>query len=209
MTTALRTPEQRVVLHNITWELYESLLCVHLDCSVPRFTYDRGELEIVCPSGAHEELIDVVVSLVKIVAEQMGINVKGYGSTTFRLKPRKRGFEPDACFYIANLNRILGKKDLDLRVDPPPDLAIEIDITRSSLNKFSIMAEAGVPEVWHYGKNGWRILGLHEGHYQERESSIALPVLTPADIVRLVDESDTVEPLIWTRRIRDWVSSSR
>src|SRR6266850_5689992 len=175
MTTTLLSPEQRVVLHHISWDIYESLLFADRDRSVPRFTYDRGELEIVSPSAEHEQLTRTVALLVNIVAEELGINVKDFGSTTFRLEDDERGFEPDTCFYIEKFGQVRGKKELDLRIDRPPDLAIEVDITSSSLDKFSIMAEAGIPEVWRYDKNGLRILGLQQGHYHDRESSFVLP----------------------------------
>jgi Uma2 family endonuclease len=205
MTTTLRSPEQRVVLHHISWDIYESLLFAHRERSVPRFTYDRGELEIVSPSAEHEQLTRTVALLVNIVAEETERNVKDFGSTTFRLEDQERGFEPDACFYIENLARVRGKEEFDLRIDPPPDLAIEIDIASSSLDKFSIMAEARVPEVWRYDKNGLRILSLQQGRYHERESSLALPPLTAETISRLVEESRTLEPLAWTQRVREWV----
>lgn len=209
MTMTLRSPEQRVVLDNITWNVYENLLIGHRDRSVPRFTYDRGQLEIVSPSAEHEQLKEKVALLVNIVAEEMGINLEGFGSTTFCREDLARGFEPDACFYIENLARVRGKKDFDLRLDPPPDLVIEIDIPSSSLDKFSIMAEAGVPEVWRYDtKRGWRILRLQRAlpaQYAEQGESGAIPGLTAEAIANLVEESQTLEPLAWTRRVREWV----
>ena len=208
MTTTIPSPEQRIVLHNISWDLYESLLLAHRDCSAPRFTYDRGELEIMSPSMGHEQLKEKVALLVNIVAEEMGINVEGFGSTTFRRKDLERGFEPDACFYFENLSQVRGKEDFDFRTDPPPDLLIEIDIKSSSLNKLSIMADLGVPEVWHYGKNGWRILGLQGMKYVERQSSASLPGLTAEAITHLIEESRILEPLAWTRRVREWVRTS-
>jgi Uma2 family endonuclease len=205
MTTTVGSPEQRVVLHNISWDIYESLLFAHQDRRVPRLTYDRGELEIVSPSSEHEQLADSVVLLVNVVGEELGIGVKGFGSTTFRLEDQERGFEPDGCFYIHNLGLVLGKNRLDLRVDPPPDLVIEIDITSSSLDKFSIMAEAGVPEVWRYDGNGWSILALQEGKYEERDFSVGLPVLSVKLLAFLVEQSRSLEPLTWLRLVRESV----
>ena len=180
-------------------------MIAHRDRSVPRFTYVRGQLEIVSPSAKHEQLKEKVALLVNIVAEESGINVEGFGSTTFRRADLDCGFEPDACFYIQNLGRVRGKTELDLRMDPPPDLVIEIDITSSSLDKFSIMAEVGVPEVWRYDRHGWRILSLRQTEYVERSESAALPGLTTEAVTRLVEESRTLEPLAWTRRVREWV----
>lgn len=207
MTTTVRSPEQRIVLHNIPWDLYESILLTHRDRSVPRFTYDRGELEIMSPSAEHEQLTETIRLLVNIVAEEIGINAKGFGSTTFRREDLDRGFEPDACFYIENLARVRGKKELDLRMDPPPDLLIEIDITSSSLDKLSIIAEVRVPEVWLYDRKGWRILRLQGTNYMEQGESTALPGLTTEAITRLVEESRTLEPLAWMRQVREWVGA--
>lgn len=147
MATVLSPPEQRVVLDNISWELYEELLAAHQDCSAPRFTYDRGLLEIVSPSAEHEHLKEMATLLVNIAAEEMSVNVEGFGSTTFRREDLARGFEPDACFYVQNVGRVKGKTRLDLTVDPPPDVIVEIDITSPSLSKFPIYAQMAVPEV--------------------------------------------------------------
>jgi Uma2 family endonuclease len=202
MTTTLQFPEQRVVLDNISWELYESLLFAHRDRSAPRFTYDKGQLEIMSPSYEHERLKDKITLLVNIVAEKLGVNAQGAGSTTFRRVDLDRGFEPDACFYFENRHRIRGKKEIDLTIDPPPDLVIEIDITNPSLNKLSIMAEIRVPEVWHYSKNNWRILKLEGMQFKQAPESAALPGLTSEAISRLMEESNALEPLAWTRFVR-------
>jgi len=203
MTTTLNPPEQRILLNNISWELYESLLTAHLASSVPRFTYDRGCLEIMSPSDEHEQLTRAFDQLVNIVAEEINVNAKGYGSTTFRRRDLKRGFEPDACFYSQNLHRVLGKKTkIDLRTDPPPDLVIEIDVTSSSLNKAAIMAEFGVPELWRHRRNVCHILGLESTGYVERPESSMLPGLTAELISVLIEESRTLEPLIWIRHVR-------
>lgn len=102
MITVVSPPEPRVLLENMPWDLYERLLEAHRDCSAPRLTYDRGRLEIMSPSAEHEQLKETVALLINIVAEEMGINAEGFGSTTFRRQELERGFEPDACFYMAN-----------------------------------------------------------------------------------------------------------
>lgn len=203
MTTTLNSLEQRVVLDNISWDLYEGLLLAHRDRSVPRFTYDRGCLEIMSPSSEHEQLKHAVAQLVDIVAEEKQISLKGFGSTTFRREDIARGFEPDACFYGENLRLVQGKAEIDLRNDPPPDLAIEIDIIKSSLDRLSIMAEAGIPELWRYNKAGWRILILQDGVYAEHAQSRILPGFTTETISILIEESRTFEPLRWKKRVRE------
>jgi Uma2 family endonuclease len=204
MATILRVPEQRVLLDNITWDLYERLLAAHRDRSVPRFTYDRGQLEIMSPSAEHEQLKDTLALLVNIVAEEMHLNVEGFGSTTFRREDIARGFEPDACFYITHLAQVKGSTELDLLVDPPPDLVIEIDITNSSLDKFAIFAHVGVPEVWRSTGQQIHIFHLEGSVYVEHEQSAAFQGITSVDISRWLDESRTLERLVWLRRVRAW-----
>ena len=204
MATVLSPPEQRMVLDNISWETYERILEDHRDKSVPRFTYDRGRLEIMSPSPEGEKLKENTALLVNAVAEGMDIDIEGLGSTTFRREDLDRGFEPDGCFYIQNVKRVKGKTELDLRTDPPPDVVIEIDITNPSINKFPIFAQLGVPEVWRYDGGRWMVLALADGEYIEQAASIALPGLTAALILRFLEESQTLRRPDWLKRVREW-----
>ena len=138
MTAVLDPPrlaDNRIVLHNISWGTYERLLEELADCSAPRLTYDRGELEIMSPTPEHEKVNRTLDQLVSFVAFEMEVETSDLGSTTFRLEDLERGFEPDSCFYVQNEALIPGKDRLDLTVDPPPDLVIEIDITTSSISR--------------------------------------------------------------------------
>jgi Uma2 family endonuclease len=204
MATVLSPPEQRILLDNIPWEIYAGLLAAYRDRSVPRFTYDRGQLEIMSPSAKHEQLKETVTLLVNVVAEEKGINAEGFGSTTFRREDLARGFEPDACFYIDNLERVKGKTEIDLRTDPPPDVVIEIDLTSPSLNKFSILAHVGVPEVWRYDGERIRIYRLAGAEYVEQAQSVALQGVTSIGVSHFLAESRTLARLIWLRRVREW-----
>jgi Uma2 family endonuclease len=209
MAIVVSPPEQRIVLENITWDVYERLLAAHRDRSVPRFTYDRGRLEIMSPSAEHEELKHLVALCVEVLAEEMGINVRGLGSTTFRREDLQRGFEPDACFYVQSVGRIRGKTELDLTVDPPPDVVIEIDLTSPSLEKFPIFVQLGVPEVWRYDGRRWQVFCLVDGAYVEQATSTALPGLTVETLTGFLDDSRTLERLVWLRRMRAWVREQR
>lgn len=209
MVTVMSPAEQRVLLSNIDWGLYEELITAHRDQSVPRLTYDQGRLEIMSPSPEHEQLKETVTLLVNVVAEEMGINAEGYGSTTFRREDLARGFEPDASFYITNLERVKGRAELDLRTDPPPDLVIEIDITHPSLPKFPIFAHLGVPEVWLCDGRALRIFRLEGEDYVEGTESASLPGLTAEAISQLLGESRTQQRLVWLRRVRERVRELR
>ena len=204
MATVISPPEERILLHDVTWETYEQLLANYENSSGPRFTYDRGVLEIMSPSSEHEELNDVFKLLVNALAEEWGIEARGFGSTTFRREDISRGFEPDSCFYIQSVGSIKGATRLDLAVHPPPDLLIEIDITHPSLDKFPLYAAAGVPEVWHYDGRALKILRLEGDDYVETRESAAFNRLTDDVLTRFIEESRTMSRLDWLRRVRAW-----
>jgi Uma2 family endonuclease len=209
VATVATPPEQRIVLDNITWDVYEQLLATNRDRSVPRFTYDRGRLEIMSPSAQHEELRHMAALFVEVIAEEMNINVRGLGSTTFRREDLHRGFEPDACFYVQNATRIRGKTELDLTIDPPPDVVIEVDLSNPSLAKFPIFAQLGVPEVWRYDGRQWQIFQLVGQEYVQQVQSIALPGLTAEVLANMMDEGRSLERLLWLRRVRTWIREQR
>lgn len=196
--------EQRVVLHNVSWETYERLLAEHADSSAPRFVYDRGELEIRSPNPEHERTNRRIAQLVLAVADEMGITAEDLGSTTFRREELERGFEPDSCFYMRNEEAIRGKGRIDLTVDPPPDLVIEVDITSPSLDKLSIYARMGVPEVWRYDGRKASVLILGGEGYAETARSVALWPLTSEILSRFIEESKTLERRAWMRKVREW-----
>jgi Uma2 family endonuclease len=108
MATVLSLPEQRIILRNVSWATYERLLAENADSNTPPFPYDRGVLEIMSPSAEHEELSHVLTLLVNVVAEELDVDIRGFGSTTFRREDFARGFEPDSCFYIQSVERISG-----------------------------------------------------------------------------------------------------
>ena len=205
MATVLTAPEQKIVLHNVSWETYERLLDERGDHSVPRFNFDRGDLEIMSPSSEHEECKFALARIVDVVAEELNLNTRGLGSTTLKREDIERGFEPDACYYIQSYARMRGRRRIDMLVDPPPDLIIEIDITTDSMKKLGLYAAFGVPEVWRYDGNRVIILELDGGRYVERDTSVALPLLTAVGLTNLVEESNSLEPMPWLRKLRNWV----
>jgi Uma2 family endonuclease len=204
MATVLSPPEQRVTLYNVSWETYERLLADLQDSSAPRMAYDRGTLEIRSPSSEHERYNRTAAQIVEELAVELNIDFDNLGSTTFRREDIDRGFEPDSCFYIQNASQVRGKKRIDLTVDPPPDLVIEIDITSPSLDKFPIFAQVGVPEIWRFDGSRLAIYGLGGGGYQERETSIAFPAVTAADLTAFIKGSETIARPEWVRKVRYW-----
>ncbi len=209
MTTVLETPTQsgqKVVLSGVSWDAYERLLAEHQDSATTRFAYDRGTLEIMILSLRHERLKHGLATLVEFITEELQIDVEGAGSTTFRREDLERGFEQDACFYFKDAEYIRRKDEIDLTVDPPPELVIEIDITSPSLNKFPIFAAIGVAEVWRYsGGAQVNIFRLSGGEYVSVAESAALPGVTGALVSRLLAASQTMKRTDWLRLVRESV----
>src|SRR5262245_35114566 len=137
-----------LVVPDVDWESYEELLDSLSDQPGLRVSYDTGRLEIVSPLPKHEIYKEILACLVRAFAEKTNAPLESFGSETWRRRKLRKGAEPDACFYVANAPQVTGKEDLDLNVDPPPDIVIEVDTTRSSLSKFPIYAALGVPEMW-------------------------------------------------------------
>ena len=205
---AVATPvEQRVILHGVSWETYERLLAEHPDAAGPRFTYDEGELEIMVLSAGHEGPNRILARLIDVVAEELGIDTHPLGGVTLKRSVLHKGFEPDSCFYFANAPAVRGKEEIDPTIDPPPDLVIEIDVSRSSLPRFPIFAAFGVPEVWRYDSSRVAFYRLEAGRYVEADHSVALPPLTDQLATRFLEESGHMPSTQWLRRVRDWARS--
>ena len=204
MRKVLSPPEQRVVLHNVSWETYERLLAGHIDCSSPRFTFDHGEVEIVTLSAEHERHSLRIASLVDILADEMDLRLEALGSTTFKRQESERGFEPDSCFYVGNVERVLGKDRIDLAVDPPPDLVVEVDITSPSIGKLPMFAEIGVPEVWRFDGERLLMLRLRRGGYQELDASEVFPGVSAQAMSRLLAQGKSLDRIGWLRLARAW-----
>src|SRR3954447_26703253 len=145
----------RMTLDNISWDLYEDMLEAIGERPI-HMTYDRGRLEIVTVSQLHEKVKTAIARLLEAYADAMEIDMEGLGSTTFKRKDLLRGLEPDECYYVAHAADVAGKNKLDLKVDPPPDLAIEVEVEISppDVARVPIYAALGVPEVWRYDEQG-------------------------------------------------------
>lgn len=166
-------------------------------------TYDRGLLEIMSPSMAHESDKSLLGQLVKLFCLHHRIDICSAASTTFRRSDLRRGFEADESFYIQNEARIRGKREIDLSIDPPPDLVIEVETTRSAINKLALYAEIGVPEVWRYdGQSLW--LGqLNRDQYQQIEASVGLGGFPVAEAVLTLQAVGTASETELIRRFVD------
>ncbi len=204
METVKSPAEHRVILHNSSWETYERLIEERGENRVPRFAYDRGELEIMSPSTEHESIAYYIGLLIAVFAEEADVDVYGAGSTTFDREDLERGFEPDACFYVRNAASVRGNPRIDLGLDPPPDLIIEVDITSPSLDKFPIYARLGVHEVWRHDGERLAIFELRGEAYVEVAESRTLLPLTGEALSGFIEESSSLDIVTWMRRVREW-----
>jgi Uma2 family endonuclease len=178
----LRAPaETRTVLDNVRWETFLEL-AEGRSGSVPRMTYDRGVLELMTPRRQHEQLGCLIGRMVETFSEVRGIEILSCASTTFKRMDLDRAFEPDESYYIAHADEIRLKDEVDLLLDPPPDLVIEVEITSSAIAKLKLFAAMGVPEVWRHDGTRLTMLARSGDGYEPIASSIGLPGLTAATI---------------------------
>jgi Uma2 family endonuclease len=178
----------RVLLHNISWEQFERILEDLGEHRAARIAYDNGTLEIMTPLPEHEYFKEVMGDAVKDVADELDINYASYGSMTWRKRIKMAALEPDNCFYFQNEAIVRGRLEIDLQQgDPPPDLALGIDVTHKSLDHFSIYARLGVPELWCYDSGELKIYHLENGVYVEAETSLALPQLPVKELPQIIE----------------------
>ena len=201
-TTVLNPPARGIVLDGISWETYARLLEEYQGGAGTRFTYDQGRLEIVVLSARHEKYKDLLTLLVNVLSDCLGIDIESFGSTTFRRADLSRGFEPDACFYIQHAAQVRGKDELNLDIDPPPDLVVEIDISHGSLDKFPLYAAVGVAEIWRWNGEEVAIYGLDGVEYNAREASLVLPGVRGVTLSTLMVESQRLKRTVWLKKVR-------
>jgi Uma2 family endonuclease len=197
--------EQRTVLHNVSWETFEALLKDTGEDRGSRFAYDCGTLEIMTPLFEHENPKSNFGNFIIALAEELDIEVRSAGSTTLKRKSFAKGIEPDSCYYIQNEAAIRGRETLNLEIDPPPDLAVEIDITSSSVNKFNIYAALGVAELWRYDGEVLNFYQLVENQYIEIKFSMAFPLVSVGDMNRFIQQSKTMGEIALLKYFRVWV----
>jgi Uma2 family endonuclease len=198
----------RVVLHNLSWQQFENILTELGESRGSRIAYDNGTLEIMSPLLQHEYYKENISDAIKDIAELQDRDYESLGSTTWRKQAKMAGLEPDNCFYFQNEAKIRGKLEYDLNQDPPPDLALEIDITSKSLNRFSIYARLGVPELWCYDEGKLRIYLLENNEYQEVNESLIFPMLKVQEIPKIIDKYRFQGRRKIRQEIREWASNS-
>jgi Uma2 family endonuclease len=197
-------PGQRVLLKDVTWQELETILEELGEHRAARVAYDRGILEIMNPLPEHEYDKEIISDLVKALLEELEIDFISLGSTTFKNQFMAQGIEPDQCFYIKNESRIRGKRRLDLTVDPPPDLAIEIDV--ASRTHPNIYQALKVTELWRFERGKLQINILKDGVYVESQQSLNFPNFTLTNIItEYLEQSLVIGRNATIKAFRLWV----
>ena len=167
-----------VIWHGVTWEDYEELLEQVGEASGLRISYNDGTLKVMTLSHEHEKYVRFIDRLVSTLSLRLKINILFFGSATMKKRQKRKGNEPDACFYVQTAGVIGNRIHLSMEVDPPPDVAVEVDVHHDSQDKYSIYAAFGVPEIWRYDGEEMKIYLLEDGRYVESPTGSALPMLT-------------------------------
>ncbi|ABW26296.1 Uma2 family endonuclease [Acaryochloris marina] len=198
--------EQRLTLNNIDWKTYENILAAFGEHRAVRLHYSAGVLELMVPLEAHENPSDVIGVFIRTLAFESGQNIKGMASTTLRRKELLKGAEPDRCYYIQNESVVRGRT-VDLDVDPPPDLVVEVDISHTDINKNDLYAQLGVPELWRFDGQILRIYQLEQGQYQDAPVSPTFPWVTLERFYHFLQQCKTVGETPAYRELKTWVEA--
>jgi Uma2 family endonuclease len=202
------TPGPGVLLRGISWDTYQALVVELESQPSKRLTYDNGLLEISMPLPPHERYKRWIGRFIEALTDGLDIEICSLSASTWSRKDLAKGLEADECYYIQNEAAIRGRLDIDLAIDPPPDLAIEIDITSPSLPRIPIYRdlgrELGGPEIWKFDGKTVMFLALVAGEYQEIPASIALPIVTPGILQDWLAQATTMGETSWAKAIRKW-----
>lgn len=204
-------PGQQATIENVSWEDYEGLMAAREAAGrYFRLTYDRGSLEIKPTSLAHELFKKILALLIEAWLSETGGSYLPGGNVTVQLRLKKRGFEPDECYYVQNRARMAGRRQLDPATDPPPDLVIEAEVSRAvTARRLAVFAGLGVPEVWRYDGTRVTVLLLTAaGEYEESVTSRAVPTFPFPEVPRYVALAESSDDYaVVDRAFRAWVRS--
>lgn len=202
--------EQRIVLPDVSWQQFETLLVELGKGRQTRLTYLRGKLEMMAPVEVHERCSRLIDSLILVVVDEIGTSITSLMPVTLKQAEIGCATEPDACYYLEERPR---QTELDLTRDLPPDLLVEVALTKSQIEKLPIYASLGIPEVWRYVttagddmlKGKLSIYQLQDDYYVERSHSIAFPFLPAARVLEFMEQSDSMSLAAALRLLRAWV----
>ena len=165
--------ETRMLLENVRWETYVALADERTG-NIPQMTYSQGRLELMSPKKEHETAKSLLGLMVYAFCEEREIEILAVASTTFRRTDLEKGFEADESYYIEHAETMRARDEIDLSIDPPPELVIEIEITSPAISKLDLLASMGVQEVWRCDGETLTLVRLTNDRYEPITDSIAL-----------------------------------
>jgi Uma2 family endonuclease len=203
-------PDNVTVLSPVSWNTFNQLLQELGDKRGKRLAYSGGVLEIMSPLGIHENNNRFIDDLIRVMADELGLELKKFGSLTLKRDKSQQGVEPDSCYYLQNEPLVRGKQSIDLTLDPPPDLVLEIDITKGSLDKLPIYANLSVPEVWRYDGSCLSVFILKPelSEYAQVEHSSIFPFFPPEQVPLLIKRSLAIGETSALREFRQWLKAN-
>jgi Uma2 family endonuclease len=197
--------ETRTVLENISWQTFKAMLADMGTNRSARLAYANGTLEIMAPLMPHENSNRIIEGFVVVLCEELGLEFKRTGSLTLTRDNVERGGEPDSSYYIQNESLVRDKENIDLAIDPPPDLVLEVEYSQPKVDKLKIYAAIAVPEFWRFNGSVLRVYILREGQYSEVEFSPTFGSIPVREIPRFIQQTKKDGENTTTRTFRAWV----
>jgi Uma2 family endonuclease len=215
MSVALSEPvnaeleERHFVIPGIRWDAYVTINEALGDRRNPRMIYCQGRLTFMGKSRVHERLAEYLDHLVIAVASYSQIECEPSGEATYRRRQKEAGLEGDRTFHFgANAERMRGIQNYDFEEDPPPDLAIEVEVTHPADEAIAAWGRLAVPEVWRFDAATWTCSFWNrrdDGSYEQVTRSLFLSMLDPSDVVDQVRRAQEVGTSKWYLELGDWV----
>jgi len=198
--------EQRLLLHNVPWGDYIAIGTALRNRPALRLTYAHGNLEFMTTSAFHEWLKKRWGRVFETLAEEAGLRIAPYGNMTFQREDLERGLEPDECYWILHEPQMRNAATWDPERDPPPDLVLEVEVSRSALDRMDTYAALGVPEVWRFDGDTIHVHLLQaDRSYLEANRSPLFPTIPLEEMVRFLQPNEAEDFLTVIRSFRDWV----
>jgi Uma2 family endonuclease len=197
--------ENRTQLQHISWQTFKLMLAEMGSERKNRIFYDSGIIEIMTPLMLHENSNRLIEVFVGVMCEELGLEIKRTGSLTLTRDDLERGGEPDSSYYIQNEAFVRDKENINLEKDPPPDLVLEIEYSRSAINKLNLYASMGIPEFWRFNGTVLRIYQLSGKQYTEIQISPTFNPILVTEIPRFIQQAKQNGENATTRKFRTWV----
>ncbi len=205
MVTTAPLAETRTVLENISWQTFKTMLAEMGEGRNYRLAYYNKMVEIMTPLMPHENSNRIIEGFIVALCEEFGFEFKRAGSLTLTRDDVERGGEPDSSYYIQNESLVRDRENIDLAIDPPPDLVVEVEYSKPKVDKFKIYAAIGVPEFWRFNGSVLRIYILSDGQYSEVQFSPTFGSVPVREIPKFIQQTRKDGENATTRAFHAWV----